>query len=180
MFTLKNGTCGQSSLLYNNMHASITQSNKITLSIEEVFRCLLYTKGYFLYHYTMKNECAGDGITYISYEEINSKCQWILIKSLSSKSCSKQNPATSTSCSLAVITIKFIENLCSIERVWIVCPGRHWMAEQGFIHRFLNRVRLGPGLVSIISSGCCLTLAPVSTIIHHSLHSHGERSQPNQ
>ena len=53
----------------------ITQLNKITLSIEEVFRCLLYTKGYFLYHYTMKNECAGDGITYISYEEINFKCQ---------------------------------------------------------------------------------------------------------
>ena len=62
-------------LLYNHLHAYITQFKKITLSIEEVFRCLLYTKGYFLYHYTMKNECAGDGITYISYEEINSKCQ---------------------------------------------------------------------------------------------------------
>ena len=45
------------------------------------------------------------------------------------------------------------------------------MAEQGFIHRFLNRVRLGPGLVSIISSGCCLTLAPVSTIISYTTHS---------
>ena len=61
------GPCGQSALLllHNHLHAYITQFNKITLSIEEVFRCLLYTKGYFQYHYTMKNECAGDGITYM-------------------------------------------------------------------------------------------------------------------
>ena len=57
----------------------------------------------------------------------------------------------------AVITIKFIENLCSIEHVWIVCPGRHWMAEQGRVSFTAFWIESGSG------RGWC-PLSPVAVV----------------